>query len=378
MLFLNISPIFLRCGVVLEKTESVLKEIDIYKDNFKYINPNINIYYKNKIILFFKISYFKIQDFKNSQDYIFLKDKIIKDYKLERKEENILELYKNNNEIISDTRIKNDDIEKCYYCGELSGQKEFIIYEIFKKKCMKFGTIIELTIKGINFLNNNIEKTFFNLDKKSVSSVISVGDGMEKVIKKNYINIKNKLYPYLLTVGQEGVSVYRVDSINSYKRIGGNSFGPTTLWSLLTLSCGYEDPDLVGFDLCKGNNKSIDLSVGDIYGGNYENISLSSDLIGSSFGKFKNIESLDLVDKKDISKSMAILYGATYSHITALVSHKEKLDKLIISGNPFNSLEVLQIIQTSIERYSNNFIKIFFNDYLDYFEIIGMFVGSIN
>ena len=174
-------------------------------------------------------------------------------------------------------------------------------------------------------------------------------------------------------MGHEDLSIYRVDSINSYKKLGNNSFGPLTLWSILVLSCGYEDPELFSSDISKGNNTLIDLSVGDIYGGSYTNMALSSELIGSSFGKFKNIEDVNKVDKKDISKSLAILYGATISHVTSMVSYKENIDKLIISGNPFESLELFEIIQTSIGRYTNNTKEAFFNDYLEYFEILGIY-----
>ena len=54
-----------------------------------------------------------------------------------------------------------------------------------------------------------------------------------------------------------------------------------------------------------------------------------------------------------------------------MVSLKENINKVIISGNPFYSLELFQIIQTSIERYSSNTIGAIFNDY---FEIIGMMI----
>ena len=375
MLLLNISPIYLKCGVIAEKSELLLKELENYKLKFNFIHLKKNITYKNKILLLFKISYFQIEDFKKSPDFEFLKDKIklINDYNLDEKEKNIIEEYKINNEIISESRIKSNEIHKCYYCGELTGKKEYIIYDLFKKKCIQIGNIIELTIKGINFMNINYENSFFILPKNPVSSIISVGKGIEKVVQKKYINCKNNLYPYLLTIGEEGVSIYRVDSINSFKKIGQNSFGPTTLLSIFTLSYGNEDPDLVASYMSMGNNKLIDLSVGDIYGGSYENIGLSSDLIGSSFGNFQNVENEKNVDKKDIAKSLAILYGATYSHVTAMVSYKENIDKIIISGNPFDSLELLQIIDTSIGRYSNSFIKAYFNDYLEYFEIIGIF-----
>ena len=376
MLIVNITPICLNCGIIINNDDTILKEIDKYKEKFKFIRHEIKILYKNKICLFFKINYFKIEEFKNSSDYEFLKNKlnINNNFHLDENDKNILESNKNSNDILSSSSITKTEIESCYYCGELTGKKEFIIFDIFQKKCNKIGNFfVEFTIKGIDFINNNLDNSFYNLEKKSVSNVISVGEGIEKEMKKNYKSFKNNLYPFLLTVGQEGVCVYRIDSINSFKKIGGNSFGPTTLWSILSYSCGFEDQDVAISEISKGNNRLIDLSVGDIYGGNYENMSLSSNLIGSSFGKLKNIGEIKEVQKEDIAKSLAILYGATYSHVTSLVSYKENINKLIISGNPFNCLELFQIIQTSVGRYSNNNIETYFNDYLDYFEIIGIF-----
>ena len=381
MLIFNITPICLNCGVILNKSDILLKEIENYKEKFKYILPEIKIDFKNKILLFFKLNYFKIEDFKISSDYEFLKNKlnINNNCVLDENDKKMLESNQNNNIILACSSIKNTQIENCYYCGELTAKKEFIIFEIFQKKCIKIEiSIIELNIKGIDFITNNLDNSFFNLNKRSVSNVISVGEGIEKETQKNYKNLKNNLYPFLLATGQEGICVYRIDSINSFKKLGGNSFGPTTLWSILTYSCGYEDQDAVINEIVKGDNRLIDLSVGDIYGGNYENMSLSSNLIGSSFCKFKDIEDVNKLEKKDIAKSLAILYGATYSHVTSLVSHKENINKLIISGNTFYSLELFQIIQTSVGRYSNNTIETYFSDYLDFFEIIGLYIELEN
>ena len=351
MFLFNITHIYLKCAILLIKTDDLLKKIENFETKFKYIESKKNITYKNKIIMLFKISYSNMEDFKNSPDYEFIKDLL--------------------------NSFNNCNIRKCAYCGDLTSKKAQLIYELFQNKCTKLFNINEYTIKGIDFINDNIENSFFNLPKKPVSSLISIGQGIENVSKKNYLNLKDNLYPYTLTVGEEGITVYRVDSIDSYKKIGGNSFGPTTLWSLMAISCGYEDPDLAISEAAKGNNELIDLSIGEIYGGNYDNISLSSDLIGSSFGNFKNVD-MEKIEKKDIAKSLIILYGATYSHVTAMASAKENINKIIFSGNPFDYLELFQIIQTSIDRYSNNCIGTVFSDYLDYFELIGMAVELIN
>ena len=377
MIYLNITPIILKFGVALDKSDSLIEEIEEQKEKFRFIKIETNINYKSKILFLFKISYFRINEFKESQDYKFLKDKLnINDNTLADSEKENLERYKNDNSIITESNIKNDDIPICYYCGDLTYKKEYIIFDLFQRKCIKSGNSIEFLIKGIDFLNNQKKTSFFNLSKRPVPSVICVGKGIKKINQKNRINFKHNLYPYLLTEGEEGTSVFRVDSINSFKKIGENSFGPTTLWSILTFFGGYEDPDNAAAEAKEGNNNLIDLSVGDIYGGNYENMSMNSDLIGSSFGKLRNIDDLTKIEKKDVLKSLCILYGASYSHVISLVSYKENLDKVIISGSPFNSLELFEIIQTSISRYSSGKINAVFNDYSDFCEIIGMFLES--
>ena len=184
--------------------------------------------------------------------------------------------------------------------------------------------------------------------------------------------MRNNLYPYLLSTGEEGISIYRVNSINSYKNIGNNIMGPTSLWSLLNLTGNYEDPKLALKEALNGNNELIDLSVGDIYGGDYGGASLSSDLIASSFSKISHSDNAKNVDTKDIGKALLIFYGVTYGQVSALISSDEKIERNIISGNTFGSLGLMQIIQISLGLYSGNTIGAFFNDYSNYYEIVGM------
>ena len=375
VLLLNVTPISLKCGLLIKDTDEIAKELENLNNQLQYIQTNQIIKYQGRILLLFKINYFRIEEFKKSQDYKYIKGKLkhISNVSLSDSELEILKNNKDNNEIILESRIKNNLIPKCFFSGELTGKRDFLIFELFKVKCVNFGKSYKLIIKAIEFFNNNQEKSFFQLPKESISNLVSVGERLKQVTEKNYINKIDNLYPYLLVEGQEGISIYRVDSETSYKKIGGNSFGPSTLWSLFTFSCGYQDMDVALSEAEKGNTRQIDLSVGDIYGGNYENMSLCSDLIGSTFGKFKDYD-ISKIQKKDIAKSLSILYGVTYAHVTSMVSMKENINKTIISGNTFHSLGLDQIIQTSIDLYSNRSIKTIFNDYSEYFEIIGMYI----
>ena len=78
----------------------------------------------------------------------------------------------------------------------------------------------------------------------------------------------------MLATGDSDLSVYIFDSINSFKKIGYNTMGPSSFWSLLNLIFKYDEPELALNEVKNGNNKLIDLSVGDIYGGNYGGESL--------------------------------------------------------------------------------------------------------
>ena len=338
--------------------------------------------YKTKKLILFQINYFNIEKFKKSPDFEFLKNfQVIENINLEEDEwqklERKLSNHKDSLTILSEPRTKNA-IPSCYYCGKITGKKENIIYKLFQKKCIRFGNSTDLSITGIDYINNCIENSFFDLPKEKILNLVRVGIAKSKsTLSKDDINRKplqkSGLYPYLLATGDEGISVYRVESVDSHKKIGSNTMGPTTIWSLFNLTCNYEDPEFAMNEAFKGNNEYIDLSVGDIYGGDYEGISLGADLIASSFSKV-NVSNMDMIEKKDIGKALAIFYGVTYSQVAAMVSSKEKINKMIISGDTFDSLELMQMIQSCLGEFSKQSINAIFSDFSKYFEIIGMVV----
>jgi pantothenate kinase len=377
MLLLNLASIYLKCGVLLRKSDSLLKEFEFFKNKFQFIQSPLTINYKTKIFLLFRINYYKIENFRESEDFKFLKDKlhIIKNSTFDGKEdlESQLNTYKDSLTIIPEPRNKNNNIPICYYCGYLTGKKEVLIYELFQKKCLKCGELDKLSILGIDYVTENIPDAFFNVPKESIENLIKVGNGLDQVTKKIKVELKNKLYPYVLSNALEGAPLYRVDSRDSFTKLGGNSFDAITLWSLLTLSCDYKDPDEAINDAIQGNNSLIDLSVGDIYGGNYHEFGLDSDLIASSFGKIDRTET-DQINKKDIARSLVTLYSVVASQTTAMISEYEGISKVLLLGNPFTSLKLMQMLQMCTEKYSMKKVDTIFSDYTDYFEIIGMLV----
>lgn len=79
----------------------------------------------------------------------------------------------------------------------------------------------------------------------------------------------------------------KVSGPDNFQRIGGTSLGGGTLWGLLSLLTGARTFDQMLAMADKGDNGSVDLLVGDIYGEGmgYEKIGLSEKTIASTFGK---------------------------------------------------------------------------------------------
>ncbi|OAL49556.1 fumble-domain-containing protein [Pyrenochaeta sp. DS3sAY3a] len=93
------------------------------------------------------------------------------------------------------------------------------------------------------------------------------------------------IYPYLLVNIGSGVSMVKVSGPRQFERIGGTSLGGGTLWGLLSLLTGARSFDDMLRLAENGDNATVDLLVGDIYGQAYNKIGLKSTHIASSFGK---------------------------------------------------------------------------------------------
>jgi pantothenate kinase len=76
-------------------------------------------------------------------------------------------------------------------------------------------------------------------------------------------------YPFMLVNIGSGVSILKISGEGQFERISGTSLGGGTLCGLLAMLTGAQTYDEM-LDLSKrGNNLGVDLSVGDIYGGDY-------------------------------------------------------------------------------------------------------------
>ncbi|KAJ3038030.1 hypothetical protein HDV00_001074 [Rhizophlyctis rosea] len=109
-------------------------------------------------------------------------------------------------------------------------------------------------MKGLNFLVRQITYEVFTYDERR-------SDAMQ------FEPTPDELFPYLLVNIGSGVSILKVTSDETYERISGTSLGGGTLWGLLSLLTDAKSYDDM-LELSKiGDNKNVDMLVGDIYGG---------------------------------------------------------------------------------------------------------------
>ncbi|KAJ9554312.1 hypothetical protein OSB04_018357 [Centaurea solstitialis] len=167
------------------------------------------------------------------------------------------------------------------------------------------------------------EKLGISLDKvEEMSSLVSGANFLLKAVpseaftyvngQRNYVQIDhNDLYPYLLVNIGSGVSMIKVDGDGKYERVSGTSV-----------------------DESSGNNRVIDMLVGDIYGGmDYLKIGLSSTAIASSFGKAVS-ENRELEDYKpeDVARSLLRMISNNIGQIAYLNALRFGLKKIFFGG----------------------------------------------
>jgi len=350
MLIFDIGPVYIRAAITFYKNiqssstlDYFLSEIEKNKNKLDFIINDLSLEYNNKVLYFFKINLFRLDAFQNSYDYELI------------------------NYIVLQSKFTTS-----YFCGLINEKVEKLIFNLFAVKLIKLGHINQLSILGLEYISENIPKSFFDLPGQHIYNLVQVGHKLNEVTHKNYYTLKDKIFPFLMANIVEGVSVYKVESADNFNRIGGNTFGMTSYWSLVSMACGYVDPEVAVKDAIKGNNELIDLSVGDIYGGSYDKFNLNSQIIASSFGKLKNIGDIDDVNNQDVSRSLMTLLCVNVSQIIAMLAINSDVYQVLIVGNPCESLEFMQMVQMAMNYFSNEKVKCYFSDYSPYINLIGL------
>ncbi|XP_028059767.1 pantothenate kinase 2 [Camellia sinensis] len=153
--------------------------------------------------------------------------------------------------------------------------------------------------------------------------------------QKEFVQIdQNELFPYLLVNIGSGVSMIKVDGDGKFQRVSGTNVGGGTYWGLGKLLTKCKSFDELLELSQRGDNRTIDMLVGDIYGGmDYSKIGLSASTIASSFGKAIS-ENKDLQDYRpeDISLSLLRMISYNIGQISYLNALRFGLKRIFFGG----------------------------------------------
>ncbi|KAH8119995.1 pantothenate kinase [Phellopilus nigrolimitatus] len=139
--------------------------------------------------------------------------------------------------------------------------------------------------------------------------------------------------PCLLVNIGSGVSIIKVDEDGKFERVSGTSLGGGTLWGLLSLLTPARSFDEMLALSEKGDNATVDMLVGDIYGQGYSRLGLKSTMIASSFGKvFKKGEKKQTFSPEDISKSLLYAISNNIGQIAYMNAEKYGLERIYFGG----------------------------------------------
>ncbi|XP_022734129.1 pantothenate kinase 2-like isoform X2 [Durio zibethinus] len=126
----------------------------------------------------------------------------------------------------------------------------------------------------------------------------------------------------------------KVDGDGKFERVSGTNLGGGTFWGLGRLLTKDENFDGLLELSHQGNNRVVDMLVGDIYGGTgYGKIGLSATTIASSFGKvISDDKELEDYKPEDISRSLLRMISNNIGQISYLNALRFGLKRIFFAG----------------------------------------------
>ncbi|XP_062158988.1 pantothenate kinase 1 isoform X1 [Alnus glutinosa] len=178
---------------------------------------------------------------------------------------------------------------------------------------------MDCLVGGINFLLKAVHQEAF-----------TYMEGQKEFVQIDH----NDLYPYLLVNIGSGVSMLKVDGDGKFERVSGTSVGGGTFWGLGRLLTNCKSFDELLKLSHQGNNRVIDMLVGDIFGGmDYSKIGLSSTTIASSFGKaISDNKELEDYRPEDLARSLLRMISNNIGQISYLNALRFGLKRIFFGG----------------------------------------------
>lgn len=183
-------------------------------------------------------------------------------------------------------------------------------------------------------------------------------------------------YPWLLINIGSGVSMLKISSPTKFERIGGSSLGGGTLWGLLSILTECKTFDEMLATAEAGDNRNVDMMVGDIYGTGYSRIGLKSTAIASSFGKvFKN--PAEEFSSADISRSLLYAISNNIAQLAFLQAKIHGAEHVFFGGSYIRGHpQTMETLAYAINFWSQGVKKAYFFRHEGYLGAVGAFLDE--
>ncbi len=198
-----------------------------------------------------------------------------------------------------------------------------------------------------------------------------------------------KLPCLLVNIGS-GVSIIKVDDFGKFERVSGTSLGGGTLWGLLSLLTDADSFDEMLELSEQGDNASVDMLVGDIYGSvGLDHLGLKSSTIASSFGKVfrkdpnssapRNAEERrKKFRSEDICKSLLYAISNNIGQIAYMNAEKYNLDRIYFGGCFIRGHQAtISTLSYAIRFWSKGTKRAFFLRHEGYLGAIGAWIKHV-
>ncbi|XP_044301352.1 4'-phosphopantetheine phosphatase isoform X2 [Varanus komodoensis] len=220
--------------------------------------------------------------------------------------------------------------------------------------------VMTCLIKGCNFVLKNIPHEAFAYLKDA---------DPEFRFQMNHPHI----FPYLLVNIGSGVSIVKVETEDKFEWIGGSSIGGGTFWGLGALLTKTKKFDELLQLASKGQHTNVDMLVKDVYGGAYQTLGLSGNLIASSFGKSATADKE--FSKEDMTKSLLHMISNDIGQLACLYAKLHNLNKIYFGGFFIRGHPVtMRTITYSINFFSKGEVQALFLRHEGYLGAIGAFL----
>ncbi|CAI4386982.1 BAQ_1a_G0013730.mRNA.1.CDS.1 [Saccharomyces cerevisiae] len=268
-----------------------------------------------------------------------------------------------------------------------------LLYENFPQiKGISRFEEMEGLIHGLDFFIHEIPDEVFTYNDQEGERIIPTSSGTMD---------SKAIYPYLLVNIGSGVSILKVTEPNNFSRVGGSSLGGGTLWGLLSLITGAQTYDQMLDWAQEGDNSSVDMLVGDIYGTDYNKIGLKSSAIASSFGKvfqnritsnkslennenklYSSHESIEknngqMFKNPDICKSLLFAISNNIGQIAYLQAKINNIQNIYFGGSYTRGhLTTMNTLSYAINFWSQGSKQAFFLKHEGYLGAMGAFLSA--